>query len=130
VSGCLRGIDVSDKDAQRRRSQDCIKAEDTARAREGRRGTACISATDHEKDAAASRNHIDIRPFPLQTDLPSRLDLELLTKVSGSEPAVTGRTASLARIYWHFSVFTVSRKPQQFISGVLWNCTCGAVGGL
>jgi hypothetical protein len=47
VSECLRGIGVSGRETQRRRSQDCIKAEDTARGGEGRRDTASISATDH-----------------------------------------------------------------------------------
>jgi hypothetical protein len=37
----------SGKDAQRRRSRDCVEAEDAARGVEGRRDTVPISATDH-----------------------------------------------------------------------------------
>jgi len=37
----------SGKDAQRRRSLNCVKAEDAASGVEGRRDTASISATDH-----------------------------------------------------------------------------------
>jgi hypothetical protein len=52
VSGCRRGIGVRGKDAQRRRSLGCVKAEDVARDVEGRRDTASISATDHwDKDS-------------------------------------------------------------------------------
>jgi hypothetical protein len=46
VSGCLRGIGVRGKEAQRGRSLDCVKA-DAAADVEGRRDTASISATDH-----------------------------------------------------------------------------------
>jgi|GEM_PF-6773153 len=47
VPGCRRVIGIFGKDAQRRRSLDCVKAEDTAKGVEGRRDTASISATDH-----------------------------------------------------------------------------------
>jgi hypothetical protein len=54
VTGRLRGIRVSVKDAQRRRSQDGVKAEDTAGGGEGRRDTSSISATDHQ---SGERSH-------------------------------------------------------------------------
>ena len=40
VTGCLRDIRAHGEDAQRRRSPDCAKAEDTARGAEGRRDAA------------------------------------------------------------------------------------------